>query len=235
MNTTASIPQESTGLAKVEAVLEGEVTTIEQTANELTVDCESSYEYAASFGRDVKRAADKVTAYFEPDKKRAHQLHASLCAKEKELLKPLQNAEATLKLKMGEYVQKVEQERKAAEEEARRIAQEEAERKLQEAVAHEESGDEEAAASALADAQMADTVSRNIAIPQSTPKVTGVSHSKDWEIVSVNSANVPIALSGMMIRPVDEKVVLRLIRASKGKIEIPGITYKEIPKISMRK
>ena len=57
----------------------------------------------------------------------------------------------------------------------------------------------------------------------------------DWELVEVNNREVPLSLNGIELRPVDTKAVMRLIRASKGKIVIPGITYKAVAKMSFRK
>jgi hypothetical protein len=151
------------------------------------------------------------------------------------MLTPLTNAEKTLKHTMGAYTLRKAQERRAAEEAARKRAQEEAERKLAEASAMEQAGDKEAATSAMIDAQIADTMSRTIQIFTPQPKAEGVSQTKDWEILSVDVSQVPTVFSGMILRPVDEKAVIRLIRASKGAIQIPGVTYQETIKTSIRK
>jgi hypothetical protein len=218
-----------------EDVLAKSVSSVEHDALAITIANDAEYESAAEFGREVKQAAAKVVEFFEPMKKAAHMAHSAICSREKEMLKPLVNAEAMLKQTMGGYIERIERERKVAEAEAQRIAKAEADKKLAEALALEESGDNEAAASAFADAQMADTASRSIAIPQSTPKVSGVSTSKDWKIVSVDDNKVPVSLNGIMLRPVDQKAALRLIKMSKGKAVIPGITYTEIVTTSIRK
>ena len=41
-------------------------------------------------------------------------------------------------------------------------------------------------------------------------------------------------LAGVLLRPVDEKAALRLIRATKGTIKIPGIEYEETYSVSIR-
>ena len=63
----------------------------------------------------------------------------------------------------------------------------------------------------------------------------GVSTTKTWKITKVDSAAVPTHVQGVEIRPVDEKAVLRLIKATKGAIKIPGITYEEDVTVSVRK
>ncbi len=82
---------------------------------------------------------------------------------------------------------------------------------------------------------MADSMSRNVAVNVAPPKAQGVSQSKDWEVVSIDGAQVPITFNGMELRPVDDKAVIRLIRASKGQIQIPGVTYRETIKTSIRR
>lgn len=65
-------------------------------------------------------------------------------------------------------------------------------------------------------------------------KVKGVSKSKTWKIVGVDASHVPVEINGMVIRPVDEKAILRIIKASKGTIRIPGVIYEETTQISAR-
>ena len=61
-----------------------------------------------------------------------------------------------------------------------------------------------------------------------------MSKSKTWKIVGVDASRVPIEINGMVIRPVDEKAILRIIKASKGTIRIPGVIYEEATQISAR-
>jgi len=218
-----------------EVALERSVTAIELEAESIVIETDADYSTAAEFGRRVKQAAAEVTAFFRPIKEAAHRAHKTVCDREKTMLKPLTSAEAALKKTMGAYALRKEQERKAAEAEARRRAQEEAERKLAEAIAQEEAGNSEAAKSAMLDAQMADSMSQSMQVSAPAPKAEGISTSKDWEVVSINAAQIPVTLAGMELRPVDDKAVIRLIRASKGNIQIPGVTYKEIIKTSIRR
>ena len=44
---------------------------------------------------------------------------------------------------------------------------------------------------------------------------------------------VPISVSGVVIRPVDEKAIMKLIKASNGTIQIPGIKYRETVRMSV--
>ena len=87
----------------------------------------------------------------------------------------------------------------------------------------------------LLDAQVVESVAASATVVMNTPKTKGVSNARDWELESIDHEKVPIVFSGMVIRPVDEKAVMRLIRASKGTIQIPGIRYRETVKVSIRR
>ena len=151
------------------------------------------------------------------------------------MLTPLRNAEATIKKSMGAYLTEQERKRREAEEAARRAAEEERERKLREAAELEEAGDKEGAEAAMTEAVVMDEAVAYSVPAAPKPKVAGVTSSKDWEIVDINPSMVPLAIAGVELRPVDQSAVMRLIRASKGKIEIPGIVYREVAKMSFRR
>lgn len=217
------------------AALAKEVSSIEVKAGEIVIVDNDDYEFAGEFGKELKRKAAQVTEFFKPMKEQAHQAHKAICDREKAVLAPLANAEKVVKAKMSAYVTEQERKRKEQEEALRRAAEAERERLLAEAVEAEATGDSEAAEMAIADAVVMDEASR-YSIPEAEkPKVSGVSASKDWQITMIDANVVPIEFSGMELRPVDEKAVLRLIRASKGSIQIPGVAYKEVAKMSFRR
>lgn len=114
-------------------------------------------------------------------------------------------------------------------------AEAERDKKLDEAAAAEEAGNHAEADMALAEAQMVETVAASTTVVMSTPKTKGIGTTKDWEIESIDHEKVPVVFSGVEIRPVDEKAIMRLIRATKGSIQIPGIKYKETVKVSIRR
>lgn len=212
-----------------------EVTDIEVRAEGLVVTDDQQYTEAGEFGVLLKQKMAEVTAFFAPMKKAAHDAHKQVCDREKQMLTPLKNAESILKKSMGVYALKKEQERRAAEEAARRLAQEEADRKLEAAIAAEQSGDADAVKAAMIDAEIADSASRMVTVEPDTPKAKGVSVQKDWEITGIDLSKVPDTVAGVIIRPVDTAAVMKLIRASKGAIQIEGITYQETAKMSFRR
>lgn len=212
-----------------------EVTDIEVRAEGLVVTDDQQYTEAGEFGVLLKQKMAEVTAFFAPMKKAAHDAHKQVCDREKQMLTPLKNAESILKKSMGAYALKKEQERRVAEEAARRLAQEEADRKLEAAIAAEQSGDADAVKAAMIDAEIADSASRMVTVEPDTPKAKGVSVQKDWEITGIDLSKVPDTVAGVVIRPVDTAAVMKLIRASKGAIQIEGITYQETAKMSFRR
>lgn len=218
-----------------EQQLTQQVTDIEFQAESLVILTDEDYAAAGEFGKLLKEKAAVVVSFFKPMKDSAYQAHRAVCDREKAMLAPLKNAEAAIKKTMGNYLIEQERKRKEAEEAARRAAEEERERKLREATALEEAGDKDAAEVAMAEAVVMDEAASYSVPAACKPKVSGVSTSKDWEIESIDPAAVPVNFSGMELRPVDRAAVMRLIRASKGKIEIPGVTYREVAKMSFRR
>ena len=218
-----------------EQQLTQEVTDIEFRAESFVIQTPEDYEAAGEFGKLLKRKAAEVTGFFKPMKDSAYQAHKAVCDREKAMLTPLKNAEKIVKKTMGDYLMEQERIRREAEEAARRAAEEERERKLKEAMALEAAGDKEGAEAAVEEAVVMDEAT-GYSVPASVkPKVSGVSTSKDWEITSIDTSKVPVNFSGMELRPVDQAAVIRLIRASKWSIAIPGIAYREVAKMSFRR
>lgn len=218
-----------------EQQLTQEVTDIEFRAESFVIQTPEDYEAAGEFGKLLKRKAAEVTGFFKPMKDSAYQAHKAVCDREKAMLTPLKNAEKIVKKTMGDYLMEQERIRREAEEAARRAAEEERERKLKEAMALEAAGDKEGAEAAVEEAVVMDEATGYSVPAPVKPKVSGVSTSKDWEITSIDTAKVPVNFSGMELRPVDQAAVIRLIRASKGSIAIPGIAYREVAKMSFRR
>ena len=116
----------------------------------------------------------------------------------------------------------------------RKLAEQEMNRNLEEAARAEAAGDTAGAEFAMAEAEVMEGVSISGSIQMQTPKAAGVSQSKTWEIVSIDSSKVPVSFEGVEIRPVDVKAVMRLIRESKGTVQIPGVQYRDSVSISVR-
>ena len=206
---------------------------IESDAKQLVIRNDEEYGEAAEFAKTIAARKKIVTDYFAPMKKAAHDAHKQVCDRETQALAPLKSAEQMCKRAMGAYQMKKQEEARRQEAELRRLAQEEANKKLAEAMSHESAGNEQAAQEAMSQAIVADQMGASVYVSGSAPKVKGGSSSKDYEIVSIDDRLVPIDVNGAVIRPVDQAAIKRLIKASGGKIEIPGVVYRETVSISV--
>lgn len=218
----------------METELREEVTAVEQWAAGVVIDSQDAYQLAGEGLKKVKATSKKVEEYWEPMRKSTYDAYKAVNDHKAQMLTPLKNAEKTVKSKISGYL--AEEERKRAEEEAmaRAKAQEEAEKKIAEAQDAEMEGDFEKAEMAFAEAEVMKSASEFITIQTQEPAVTGISKRKDWEIVEIDPTRVPIDVAGVELRPVDEKAVLALIKATKGKVTIPGITYREKYTVAVR-
>ena len=79
----------------------------------------------------------------------------------------------------------------------------------------------------MAEAEVYDQYAGTVSVKAQKPKVTGISTSKTWKIKSIDASKVPISFNGVELRPVDTAAVLRLVKASKGQISIPGVEIME--------
>lgn len=231
---TANMPEKILVLNATEQELDREVSAVEYQAQSVIISNDDDYEKAGSATSDVKKMQKKVEEYWEPMRVSAKKTYDDVLAHKKEMLDPLKKAERILKGKMSDYILEQERKRKEQEKAMRRLAEAESDRKLQEAIDAQNRGDEAAAEFAMAEAEVFDDAAVNGAIAKQSPKAMGVSTSKAWKITSIDSSQVPIQLNGMELRPVDEKLVMQLIKASKGKIVIPGVRYEETVSISVR-
>lgn len=218
----------------VEQELGREVSQVERKALSLKIETDADYSFAAEDTKTVKQMQKKVEEYWEPMRQSTHKAYNDVLAHKKEMLDPLKRAEQILKGKMSEYHRKVEQKRREQERAMQLLAQQEAERKLNEAAAAETKGDAAGMEAALMEAEIYEGAAVSTSIPKQTPKVQGVSTTKAWKITAVDNAQVPCFVNGMEIRPVDMAAVMRLIKASKGTIQIPGIQYEETVAVSVR-
>lgn len=221
-------------LDTAERTLGSEVSLIEQNANGVLIHDDESYAMAAELTKTIKQMQKKVKDYWEPLRVSAKKTYDDVLGKKKRMMDPLDLAEKILKRKMGTYTAVKEQERQAREEAARKAAQAETDRKLAEAAEAERNGDLIGAEMAMAEAEIMDDAAVSISVASKAPKIEGVSTTKNWEIKSIDLSKVPVEFAGVLLRPVDEKAAMKLIRASKGAIKIPGIEYEETYSVSIR-
>ena len=208
-----------------------EATSLEQQAQTYTIATNEDYEEAANFLKRVKGASNEVKAYWKPAKDAAAKAHKEICAKEKAMLSVCESAERAMKTKMLTYSQKIEAEKRAAEEQARKAAQEESDRLLAEAAKAEKSGDTMQATVNMAMAEQMETVKPAVQVV--APKVTGVSTKKVWKVHVDDEKAVPNYANSICIRPVDERAIMQLHRLNPN-IKIDGVSFYQENTLAVR-
>ena len=177
-----------------EDTLTQEASLIEKQASSVAVTNDAEYAAAGDLTKAVKKMQKKVKDYWEPMRVNAKAAYDEVLAHKKEMLDPLEAAEKILKGKMGDYSMEKERKRRAQEEAMRKLAEQEMNRKLEEAARAEAAGDTAGAEFAMVEAEVMEGVSISGSIQAQTPKAAGVSQSKTWEIVSIDSSKVPFPL-----------------------------------------
>jgi hypothetical protein len=208
-----------------------QATTLEQQAQDYQIATNDDYEQGAKFLKRVKGTEKEVKSYWKPAKDAAAKAHKEICQKEKAMLSICESAEKILKGKMLSYSQKVEADRRAAEEAARKAAQEESDRLLAEAAKAEKSGDSASATVNMAMAEQMENVKP--AVQVAAPKVAGVSKKKVWKCCITDSSKVPVAVCGVCIRPIDTKAVMQLHRLNPN-VEIAGCEFFQTEQLAIR-
>lgn len=217
-----------------EKKLEKEVSVVEKQAGDIVITNDAEYQYAGELTKQVKAAQKKVEEYWEPMRASTYAAYKSVTDHKKDMLDPLKNAESILKKKISGYLVEVERKRKAEEEALRKQAEEEMLKKMAEAEEAAKKGDVEAVEYAMAEAEVMEQVAATAVVESQATKVSGISQKKDWKITKIDEEKVPVDIAGIVIRPVDEKAIMNLIKSTKGKVKIPGVTFEETVNISVR-
>lgn len=116
---------------KLPEEIESQAMTLYEQALSIKVVDQPTFEQAGIFGKSLKELEKKITDFFAPLKKAAHEAHKAITKKEADELSPVKEAMDTLRKSMNCFLQ--EQERIRREEERKaQLAAEEAARKEQE-------------------------------------------------------------------------------------------------------
>jgi len=176
-------------------------------AQGLAIQTDEQFHYAGDVLRTIKGLQKEIDEYFEPMISKAHAAHKAALDAKKVQSEPLLKAERIIKGKVVQYHD--EQERIRREEERRRqeeLRKQEEEKRLQEAI---DTGDE----SVLDEPVMVPEVQL-----EDTTKHEGIAYQEVWKFRVVDKAKVPEEY-----KVIDEVKVRGVVRATKGKINIPGI------------
>lgn len=197
------------------------------------VQSNEDYQEAGNARRYIKDALSKISDYWTPKKDQAHKLHKSLVAAEKEMKEPLEKADKTITARMEEYRREVERQQREAQEaqrkaeEARHRAEEEARRLAEEAAQKEELDDDDVEILQIAQAELeqAESLVDSVDYLPMETKADGISVRKKWKARVVKEYQVPIAVAGITIRPIDQSALNKLAALSKGNCECPGVEF----------
>ena len=206
-------------------VLEENTNSIVSQSNNINISDQESYEGAALFTKKIKEASKQVTEYWKTPKENAAKVHKDICAKEKQMLEPLKEAEKILKTKMIAYT--TEQERKAREEEMRIRKEQErlALEQLQKAEELKKQGNDVEAA--ITEMNAVAISELNTTVESSVQKVDGISYRKDYNIIITDPTKVPNYINGIEIRKIDVSAIKKLVKLTGNTVTIDGITIEE--------
>ena len=179
-------------------------------------------------------AMDKVRAFFAQMKQDADKLHKGICQRERQLLQPLQAADARLRQAIADYTRQQDAQRRQLErdqEEQQRREREQ--RAIHEAAALETQGDQAAAAAVLADA-LDPAPSLSVALPDPVREVVSLTRYYRWRYAGgpndrdQTSPDVLRRAVGLVPRDfliVDEKKLNTYARAMKDTASVAGIEF----------
>lgn len=172
--------------------------------------------------QDIGARIKAVEAFFEPFKSAAYKLWKSLCARENDIVKPLQALDGQLRSGIQRFTDEQERLRRAEEQ---RIAderqQEEQARQLAAAAALEQQGE-----TALAQVIVEEAIAAPapvVVLPSVTQQVQGLKLREEWKWRYSGDQARAMALIPREYLCVDEKKVGAYVRAMKGTARIPGI------------
>ncbi len=224
--------EKSDGKAVDKKTLGREVTDIEVKAEALGIENDTDYENAGKFGTMLKQKSAQVADFFKPIKDSAYKAHKAVCEREKSMLAPLRNAESAFKKLMGWSRSASVKSRKTL---LAGLWKQKGSASSKRLYVWRRTGIVTGAEEAMEEAMVMYDAATYVVPAAAKPKASGVSSTRDWEITEIDSDKVPVTVAGVELRPVDKAAVMRMIRMSKGKVKIPGITYREIAKMSFRR
>jgi len=204
-----------------------------KSARSLVVADDISYQMAAATLKLVFERKKQVQNYWKEPKESAAKSHKVICAKEKEMLNPLTDAEGLLKKSMGDYSMKLEAKRRVEAAEIERLKKTERDRFLADAIAAEQTGDVITVETSLMMAEMVEDM-KAVSTSKAMPKADGISIRKTWKARVIDDSKVPSHVVGVCIRPVDMSALNNLARMTKGTAEIPGVEFYEDTNLAVR-
>lgn len=207
------------------------LSTVDRMRGSLVIDGPVALDQVKSDRAAVYALIKQGEEFFRPLKALAHQLHAKICAREKQILEPLRRLDEDQAAAIREYhalEDRARREREAAiAEEQRRDRERQA---IRDAAEYERSGDHEIAAAILEEAVAAPAPV--VALPDPVREVVSFTRRWRWKYVGgpENVAHTPpdvlrraLAVLPDEFKMPDEKKIGAFARSMKSSGRIPGI------------
>ncbi len=222
--------------------LELEIGMVAASAEQLSVKDEETAGKAAELKKRISKLKKRVTDAWEPHRVKAKEGYDAVLEGKKTMLAPVEKAEKTVAKELNDYAYQLEQQRRAEEEARRKLLEEAMVAKLEEAAKAESSGDSSGAETAMAEAEVYDSMAVPAA-PAPEKLNDAMKQKVGWEIMDIDVKAVPLCIrttDGRYIRvqlgnkAVVEALVKQAIEAEQGSISIPGVAFRETMKVSVR-
>ena len=210
----------------IEQQMEQEGALMVKRVTGLTITNDAEYERGGDILKDIKARIKAVKDYWKQPKAAAQAAHKTLVDREKQMLKPLEDAEGTVKKTMLAYTT---EQRRIAEEAARKAREEEQARLAALAAQAEQQGDADSAAFMR---DMMDTVEPEQVQPTAAAK--GVSVRTTWKARVTDPKLVPAYFDGYELREINMTALNGLARQYDGGLDIPGVEFYRDETLSVR-
>jgi len=190
------------------------------------VETAEQFEAAGQAILTVAATEKSVVDFFEPLRIATYNAYQAVLEKKKPFVDRLASIRKGLNKGRSDY--KLELERQDRERQTKlRIEAEEAARKEQEklmekALKLESEGKSDKAETLVAKAAEVRPVTF-ITPAYIPPKTSGVADTENWTAEVENPDLVPIKINGFMLRPIDQAMLNRIAKNSKGQTQIPGV------------
>jgi hypothetical protein len=197
----------------IEQQMEQEGALMVKRVTGLTITNDDDYSRGGDILKDIKARIKAVNDYWKAPKAAAQAAHKTLVDREKQMLKPLEDAEATVKKTMLAYT--TEQQRRQQEEQARLAAL---------AAQAEQQGDADGAA----------FMREMSAAVEPVQPTGGVSVRTTWKARVTDPKKVPAYFDGYELREINMTALNGLARQYEGGLDIPGVEFYRDSVMSVR-
>lgn len=197
----------------IEQQMEQEGALMVKRVTQLTITNDDDYSRGGDILKDIKARIKAVKDYWKAPKAAAQAAHKTLVDREKQMLNPLEDAEATVKKTMLAYT--TEQQRRRQEEQARLAAL---------AAQAEQQGDADGAA----------FMREMSAAVEPVQPTGGVSVRTTWKARVTDPKKIPAYFDGYELREINMTALNGLARQYEGGLDIPGVEFYMDSTMSVR-